>query len=309
MSKPLLKWIGSKTQILSKVLDEFPDEINDYHEPFLGSGSVLIGLLEQMREGGRIKVRGRIYAYDINDTLIYFFKNVQTEPQLLLREIDKLVEVYANLPTSGTIHRKPRNIEEARSCHESYYYWIRGLFNALTVAETRSVLGSAYFLFLNKTCFRGLYRKTQRGGFNVAFGHYKETKKIVDRDHLLQISQLIRDVIFVHSSFEDVFSFILQQGGSHSHSLNFIYLDPPYYPIKDRTFVGYTSCGFDRDQHLLLFEQTKRHGRFLMSNSDCEAVRNEFSSEDYTIQSISCKRRIHPKKPEDMVNELLIRST
>jgi len=291
--KPVIKWVGGKTQIINTIMDNFPKEINNYHELFLGGGSVLLALLQNI-ERNTIKLTGSINAYDINETLINLYKNIQNNLDNVIFEINKIMNIYNSL--DGTIiNRKPNNLLEGKTSQESFYYWIRIQYNKLIQEEKNSELGSAYFIFLNKTCFRGVYREGPNG-FNVPFGHYKNPE-IINEEHLKKISELIKNVNFYCSSFEKSFEQINQD--------DFVYLDPPYAPENNKSFVGYTSSGFNLEQHNLLFTICKKF-KFLMSNSDVELVKDNFS--DYTINTILCKRSINSKNPESKTNEVLIKS-
>ena len=293
--KPIIKWIGGKSQILDKVIDNFPNEINNYHELFLGGGSVLLGLLQNIKLN-KIKVNGTINAYDINETLINLYKNIQTKPDEILQEIQKIINIYNN-QKGIIINRKPLNVDDANTSQESYYYWIRTQYNKLTQEQKNSPLGTAYFIFLNKTCFRGMYRESLNGN-NVPFGNYKNPE-IINAEHIKKISELIKDVKFYCLSFEQSFTQIKEN--------DFVYLDPPYAPENSKSFVGYTSKGFNLEQHNLLFETCKKF-KFLMSNSDVDLVKKNFIDKKYTTQIISCKRSINSKNPESKINEVLIKS-
>ena len=140
--KPIIKWVGGKTQIIDQVINLFPKTIENYHEPFLGGGSVLLALLENVKNN-KITVKGRIYAYDVNQTLINMYKNIQSNPDELFNQLSGLIEIYNNITTKNGI-RKAINLEEAKTSQESYYYWIRLLFNKMTPDDKNSILGSAY---------------------------------------------------------------------------------------------------------------------------------------------------------------------
>ena len=294
-TKPILKWVGGKTQIIDQVINLFPKTIENYHEPFLGGGSVLLALLENVKNK-KITVKGRIYAYDVNQTLINMYKNIQSNPDELFNLLSDLIEVYNNITTKNGI-RKAINLEEAKTSQESYYYWIRLLFNKMTQEDKNSTLGSAYFIFMNKTCFRGVYREGPNG-FNVPFGNYIKPE-IINFDHLKEVSQLIQNVVFRYSSFEESLTNVMDG--------DFTYLDPPYAPENDKSFTSYTALGFKKEQHQLLFNLSKKI-MFLMSNADVEMVKKEYTDAKYTIQSISCKRSINSKNPEAKTNEVLIKS-
>jgi len=296
--KPPIKWIGGKTQILNKILDMFPTEINNYHEPFLGGGSVLLGLLNYA-EIGKIKLSGKIYASDFNPNLIGLYKNIQKYPEQLVDEVDKLISEFS-MCNGSIVNRKPTTLQEAMTSRESYYFWIRTKFNNLPTTSRGSIEASSKFLFINKTCFRGMYREGPHG-FNVPYGNYKNLQ-IIDREHILTISKLIKNVVFKTCSFDVSLSKIT--------SGDFVYLDPQYAPEMKTSFVGYNSDGFDIDKHKLLFklcnDMTEKNVKMLMSNADVELVRGSFPNPQYVTEVISCKRSINSKDPSSRANEVLI---
>jgi len=298
MIKPFIKWVGGKTQIIDEVIKLFPTEMNNYHEPFLGGGSVLLALLSHKRNGN-IQVNGTIYASDLNTNLISLYQNIQTRPNELIHEVGILVEEFSGC--IGTeVNRKASTAEEAITSPESYYFWIRGRFNELSDEDRTTPIASAMLLFMNKTCFRGLYREGPHG-FNVPFGNYKNPT-IFDASHIRAVSELIQDVIFSVSSFDESLS--------RPEAGDFVYLDPPYAPETEKSFVGYTADGFGIDDHIRLFKRcgtmNTNNIKLLMSNADVELVKCKFSSPEYTTQIISCRRAINSKKPGGRTNEVLI---
>lgn len=305
--KPFIKWVGGKTQIIGDVIKLFPSEMNNYHEPFLGGGSVLLALLSQ-KQSGTIKVSGTIYASDLNANLIALYQNIQSRLDELIDEVGVLVEEFSECTAAGgtDVNRKALTREEAMTSPESYYFWIRGRFNALTAttivgSEARTApAASAMLLFMNKTCFRGLYREGPRG-FNVPFGNYKNPT-VLDAAHIRNVSDLIRDVVFSVCSFDESLD--------RTEPGDFVYLDPPYAPETEKSFVGYTADGFGLDDHVRLFQIcTKMNAgniKMLMSNADVDLVKDAFPSPVYTTQIISCRRAINSKKPGGRTNEVLI---
>ena len=296
IAKPFIKWVGGKTQIIDDILALFPANINNYYEPFLGGGSVLLGLLSLVR-AGKIHIEGKIYANDINRNLIALYKNIQSSPSKLVAEVSKLADIYNSI--KGTvINRKASNIEEACTSQESYYYWIRSQFNNLSDEDRIGTAAAAMMLFINKTCFRGLYREGPRG-FNVPFGNYK-TPSIIDAANIAMISELIKDVVFTANSYEAALGDIVAG--------DFAYIDPPYAPECDTSFVSYTADGFGLERHLSLFEMCNdmntKGVKILMSNSDVKLVKDAFTN--YKTRIISCRRAINSKKPASKTNELLI---
>ena len=286
MYKPILKWVGGKTQIMEHVLNKFPQEINNYHEPFLGGGSVLFNVLQNVREG--IVNINNVYACDINEALVYVYKNIQCFHAELYNEIIKMITLFNNI-IGRTVNRTPENLIEAQSSRESYYYYIRRLYNQLTDKQT--INASAMFIFLNKTCFRGLYR-VGPNGFNVPYGNNKNPE-IINKQHLEEIHELVQGVVFTCCDFTESLKFVKND--------DFVYLDPPYVPINNTSFVAYNKGGFDK--HVVLFDTLKTANyKYLMSNSDTDFVKQHF--DNYEI--IKAKRNINSRNPDSIINELLI---
>jgi DNA adenine methylase len=278
---PLLKWIGGKTQIINSIINQFPNQIENYHELFIGGASVLLALLNQV-EDNIIKITNNIYAYDNNEQLINFYINIQKNPKEFYDEVNKII----NTDNWNT---------------KEFYYEKRTEYNNLT---ENNIYKSSLFLYLNKLCFRGLYRASKNNKFNVPYGNYKNPN-LINKEHLFKISKLIQNVIFIHNDFE--------QSAKNISDDDFVYFDPPYYPeTKTANFVAYTAEGFNLDKHNKLFklcnDLNKKNIKFMMSNSDTELVRNNFIDNNYIIEEIECKRRINPKKPGSKVIELLIKN-
>ena len=299
ITKPFMKWVGGKSQIINDVLELFPAVMHNYHEPFLGGGSVLLALLNY-RANGHIKINGKIYASDLNANLIGLYKNIQTHPDLLISEVKKLSTEFEKCKGGTVINRKAHTISEAMSSPESYYFWIRKQFNALEKDQRTSVSAAAMLLFMNKTCFRGIYREGPNG-FNVPYGNYKNPS-ILDEDHIRNVSHLIKDVVFTDCSFSAALNTITEN--------DFVYLDPPYAPENDSSFVSYTSDGFNLAKHQMLFkacqELKEKNVKMLLSNADVKLVKDAFPLPLYSTQIISCRRAINSKKPNARTNEVLI---
>ena len=283
-TKPLIKWIGGKTQILDHVMAQFPQEMNNYHEIFLGGGSVLLALMDRVHSG-TIRVHQHIYAYDMNESLIAFYQDVQQRPREFYQEISQLIQVFEQLPDAK---------------------YNEMISDASTVCSTKRLTISAYFLFLNKTCFRGMYRVGPHG-FNVPYGHYKHPE-IISLAHLEVVHQCIQGVRFICSDFRTSIPLI------HGES-EFVYMDPPYFPETTTSFVGYTEGGFTLGMHeqlrSLTRELTLQRTAWLMSNADVSWIREQYSSVPphlTYIQSLVCKRTINSKRPNATTGEVLIRS-
>ena len=296
--KPFMKWVGGKTQSIKNIMQVFPEKMRSYHEPFLGGGSVLLALLSCVRSG-KIVVSGNVYASDLNANLINLYKNIQSNPEGLIAEVHKLVVEFSEC-RNEPVNRKAATLEEALGAPESYYFWTRSKFNALK--ERASLEASAMLLFMNKTCWRGVYREGPNG-FNVPFGNYKNPS-ILDADHIRTVSNLIKDVIFTNCPFDE--SLLL----SRISSDDFVYLDPPYAPETNTSFVSYTSDGFDLVHHERLFAHCHlmkaNNVRMVMSNADVQLVRDAFPHPLYTTKILNCKRSINSKEPDSRTNEALI---
>jgi DNA adenine methylase len=269
-TKPFLKWVGGKAKILDDLFEVFPLEVDNYHEIFLGGGSVLFNFLSSVKNK-KIKLSGEVYAYDLNEALIYLYKNIQNDYNLFYNVVESIGKVT-----------------------KENYYDIRKRYNQLT--DKKTMEASALFLVLNKTCFRGLYR-TGPNGFNVPYGNYLNPI-ICSKEHLKEISELIKSVHFECCDF--------------SVSLNkpinlndFIYLDPPYAPVKENSFVSYNLNGFDLKTHLKLFETIKNlRCKFAMSNAKTNLVETNF--EEYEKKYLTVRRSINSKNPESMEKELIV---
>jgi DNA adenine methylase len=264
----------------------------------VGGGSVLLGLLSDVRAGRR-EVQGTIYASDSNPNLIALYKHIQTNPTGLLTQLEQLTTSFKSIQVlKGT--QTPTSIQEANTSQESYYYWIRKQYNL--EKSSLSLKASAMMLFLNKTCFRGVYRENKAHEMNVPFGNYKITPTIYEENHIHAVSQLLQGVVFNCQGFE--VSFGLARPG------DFVYLDPPYAPETETSFVGYTGDGFSLDHHKKLFELCKgfkaKHIQMVMSNANVPLVTSTFQAPGYEVNLVPARRAIHSKDPSATTDEVLL---
>lgn len=264
--KPLLKWVGGKSQIIDDVLSHFPREIRTYHEPFVGGGAVLLAALSDPT----IRIE-RVRASDNNPHLIAFYRHIQDSPELLHACIEALFKAY----------------HESEGGKEAYYYAQRERFRG----APSSVEKSALLFFLNKTCFRGLYREGPNG-FNVPYGHYKTTPKWPSLEEIRAMQKLLARVEFEVCDFSEALARVGEG--------DFVYADPPYAPEVKTSFVGYNTRGFD--QNALFHGLTKV--MFCMSNANVPCIREFFK--DYKISTIKARRAINSKNPESTTTEVLV---
>lgn len=250
--KPFVKWAGGKRQIVDILIKEIPTEFNTYIEPFVGGGALLFELLPK-----------KAIINDVNSELINAYLVIKNFPERLIKSL-----------------KNHKNEEE-------YYYKIRALDpNKLSPVERAS-----RFIYLNKTCFNGLYRENSSGQFNVPFGKYK-TPKIVDEENIRIVSEYLNtaDITILNSDYKKVCK-LAKKG-------DFVYLDPPYYPLsKTSSFTKYTRYDFtEKDQKELaeIFKKLDRKGCYvLLSNSNTEFIKNLYRG--YEIKEIQANRAINSK--------------
>jgi DNA adenine methylase len=277
---------------MHSVLERIPEELINYHEPFLGGGSVLLAVLARKRPSGSI------YASDANKRLIQLYRHVQSNLDEFLNECETLLREYERCPVQNGQRNATSRIE-AMTSTESYYYWLRSEYNQLCREGYDTIRVSVLFLFLNKTCFRGVYRENRHGGFNVPYGHYKE-HSFYDEAILRSVSALIQGVVFQHQPFEVSLARIGQD--------DFVYMDPPYVPENATSFVGYNADGFSAESHKKLFDICKGLScRFLLSNSDVTLLHTTFP-EPYIVERIPVRRAINSVRPGATTCEVLIRN-
>ena len=294
IQKPFLKWVGGKTQLLKAIIPKLPRDMDNYHELFLGGGSVLFAVLS-LKKHNEITITGKLYAYDANYALIQLYNDIKYNKDMLYSYIDKYITEYSSIK-GDDVNRNPNSIEEAKTSKESYYYWLRKRYNTL---DKESIERSALFIFINKTCFRGMYREGPHG-YNVPYGHYKKTPTIITKSEVDTISELIQEVEFIHSDFMDSIQKVSEG--------DFVYIDPPYAPETTKSFVGYVAGGFNLEQHESLFTsiKNKENVKFLMSNAKVELVETHFKDNKYRCEEIVARRAIHSKNPGSTTIEVMI---
>jgi DNA adenine methylase len=295
ITKPIIKWVGGKTQILKSVLGTVPRTMNSYYEPFVGGGSVLFAILS-LRADGQVDITGEIRASDSNIYLIDMYKELQSNPTGLYSKIARYLAKYDSYPMkkADKKYRNPSSIDDVTT-KEGFYYWMRKKFNN---PETRSDIRSALFVAINKTCFRGMYREGPNG-FNIPFGNYKKASSIGTEKDYVRVSDLIRDVQFSCCDFAESMASV-DEG-------DFVYMDPPYVPTDATSFVGYVKGGFPMEKHLELFTMIKEFPEgtaWSMSNSNNGLVLDHFGG--YNIMDIEARRAINSKNPGAIVTEIIV---
>lgn len=292
-SKPFIKWAGGKGKLLGQLSDYLPLRLYyedfTYIEPFVGGGAMLFHIL-----GHFPNIRSVIFN-DINEDLIKAYRIVRDNPQPLIRGLAMMEKKYHALDN-----------EENR---KDFYLDIRKRFNLHQVDDTTNTI---YLIFLNKTCFNGLYRVNSRGEFNVPIGSYIHPE-ICNADTLLADSALLNacKVKIVSGDFETMDSYM------SPHALNFFYFDPPYRPLScTSSFTAYAKGNFNDDDQRRLADFCHGIGNdgalWMLSNSDCSAknANDTFFEDlyrDYHIERVYAARSINanPNK-RGKLTELLI---
>lgn len=266
MTKPFLKWAGSKTQLMPKILPLLPQSIDHYYEPFLGSAALFLRLNPPLAT-----------ISDLNGDLINVYIQVR----------DNCEELIALLAEHK--HNHHLNPKE-------YYYSTRSLQSSGSPLEQ-----AARFIYLNKTCFNGLYRTNRSGEFNVPMGKYANPP-IWEPDKIRNACLRLHNVEIIHCDYRKALV-----GAKRG---DFVFLDPPYAPIKSDSFTAYTPLGFDAgDQRLLrdlVDNLTLRGVSVMVTNSDTDLIWDLYSR--YQINSVRVKRMISSdvKTRNIDINELII---
>jgi len=248
MAKPFVKWAGGKSQLLAAIRHMYPAElgqrINRYCEPFVGGGAVLFDILNRYAVD-------EVYINDVNEELINTYKIIQSDVQQLIGLLEIMQDEFSPLET-----------EERRE----YYAEKRHLFNRLKTEgkEETALTRAALLLFLNKTCFNGLYRVNGSGLFNVPIGAYKNPL-ICDKDNLLQVHHALRQVSIHCGDYARCMDFINNE--------TFVYIDPPYRPLSaTSSFKSYNASDFNDGEQIRLADFVKRldsmGAKIIVSNSD-----------------------------------------
>jgi len=290
--KPFVKWAGGKGSLIAQLKNFYPfelenEKINKYVEPFVGGGAVLINVLQKydVKEA---------YAFDINIDLINSYNVIKTNVEELIKELELKEKEFLVL------------VDEER---QKYFYEVRKEYNSYRISEKElSIKRAAEFIFLNRTCFNGLYRVNKNGEFNVPCGKYKNPT-ICDSKNLRNLSNLIRNVEFKYGDYKKSEKYI--------DSNTFVYFDPPYRPLSITSgFTSYTKEDFNDENQKELAnyfkELDEKNAKLMLSNSNPKNTNKEdnFFEEIYkgfNINEISAKRMINANvKGRGEISELLI---
>ena len=273
--KPFLKWAGGKGQLIDKIEKFYPfdNKINKYAEPFIGGGAVLFDILNKFE-------LEKIYISDVNFELLNCYKVIKEKVKELINEL----KVFED-----------RFLVKVKEDRKEYYYAKREQFNKLKLENNNEeVKRAALMIFLNRTCFNGLYRVNKKGLFNVPMGDYKNPK-ICDEENLINISKKLKNVDIIYGDYKKSYDFIDKN--------TFVYFDPPYRPLNQTSsFTSYTEYTFEDKEQIELSEYfkllNKKGAKLLLSNSDPknENIEDNFFDDlykEFDINRIEASRAIN----------------
>jgi DNA adenine methylase len=267
-ASPFVKWAGGKSSLLSELLKRVPKKYRNYFEPFAGGGALFFNLNPE-----------KSYISDENEELINTYRVVKKDLKRLIKNLEKF---YYD---------------------SEFFYKIRSLDKKKGFAKLDKVKKAARFIFLNKTCFNGLYRVNGKGEFNVPFGRYTNPK-ILDVENLTACSKALKKTYLKRTSYKKILNQV-KKG-------DFIYLDPPYMPLsKTSNFTSYTKSGFNfkEQEELSKFckKLDKKGALFMLSNSSHPEIKRLY--QDFIIEAVKAPRAINSKAAKrGSIEEIIVRN-
>jgi DNA adenine methylase len=274
--QPFVKWVGGKRGLLSQIIPLLPKKFNNYFEPFVGGGALFFELQKEGLLEGK-----KIYLFDINRELINAYTVIKKSPKRLIKSLENLKKQHS----------------------KEFYYEIRARDREDDFLKSDTITRASRFIYLNKTCFNGLYRVNKKNQNNVPMGSYKNPN-ICDSDVIYSVSYALQNVTILNCSYKEVLKY--------ANSRDLIYFDPPYYPLTETSsFTSYSEFEFLQKEQKELFEvfyKLAKRGCFVThSNSDTEFI-NELYKE-YNIKNIQANRFINSKgSGRGKISENLIRN-
>lgn len=276
--KPFVKWVGGKSQLIGELEKMLPTDgekvLTKYCEPMVGGGALLFNILSKYNFK-------ELYISDINAELINAYQVIKSDVDGLVEKLQEMQLLFLPMDENG---------------RKLYYYSIRDKFNNAQLSDDTAIEKAAYFIFLNKTCFNGLYRVNRKGQFNVPMGAYKNPT-ICDEENLRNIHDALQNVTIVCGDYPQSKSFIDKD--------TFVYLDPPYRPISETSaFTSYNADSFDDNEQVRLaqfIDEINTSGaKIVLSNSDPKIVNSEIDIckeiyDKFTRTKIYARRSINNK--------------
>ncbi|MFI3300729.1 MAG: DNA adenine methylase [Candidatus Gastranaerophilales bacterium] len=267
-TSPIIKWVGGKRQLMFELLRNMPENYNRYFEPFIGGGALFFELQPE-----------NAYISDVNNELINLYSVVKNNVEELIKDLEK------------------------HEISKEYFLDIRKIDRLEGYKNWTDIQKASRFVFLNRTCFNGLYRVNLQGQFNVPFGNYKNPR-VIDRENLYNCSNLLQKTEIKNADFTDILK--------HVQKNDFVYFDPPYVPLNETSsFTSYTKDGFDIDMQFklkaLCDELDTRGVKFMLSNSDTKLVNELYKN--YNIKKVFASRNINANGAgRGKITEVLVRN-
>lgn len=265
---PIVKWVGGKRQLMFELLKIMPKSYNRYFEPFVGGGALFFELQPE-----------NAYISDMNEELINLYSVVRDNVYELIEDLGK------------------------HEVSKEYFLEIRNIDRTEQYAKLSNIERASRFIYLNRTCFNGMYRVNSKGEFNVPFGHYKNPR-IIDENNLLNCSKLLNKTEIKCADFSEILTKVQKD--------DFVYFDPPYVPLNETSsFTSYTKDGFDIDMQFKLRdicdELDSMGVKFMLSNSDTKLVNELYAN--YEIKKVFASRQINANADgRGKITEALVRN-
>lgn len=273
-AQPFIKWAGGKRQLLTHIHELMPKKYNNYIEPFIGGGAVLLDIQPQ-----------KSFVSDINGALINTYLYIKDKPTEIMNILDKY---------DSNIADKKLQDNSAKE----YFYEVRNLYNDMLRLEKNDEEAAALLIWLNKHCFNGLYRCNSKGLFNVPFAN--TLRKSYDIDNILSVSKLLENVEIIHGDFEILCN--------KAEKEDFVFLDSPYAPITADSFVDYTKEGFSKEDHIRLANQFKamseRGCYCMLTNHNTDLINKLY--EGFNKKVVQVKRLINRNANDRTGEEIII---
>ncbi|CDE91501.1 TPA: modification methylase [Candidatus Gastranaerophilales bacterium HUM_6] len=265
---PIVKWVGGKRQLMFELIKNMPKSYNRYFEPFIGGGALFFELQPE-----------QAYISDMNEELINLYSVVRDNVYELIKDLSK------------------------HEVSKEYFLEIRNIDRTEQYTELSDVERASRFIYLNRTCFNGMYRVNSQGQFNVPFGHYKNPR-IIDENNLLNCSELLKKTEIKCADFSEILTKV-KKG-------DLVYFDPPYVPLNETSsFTSYTKDGFDINMQFKLRdvcdELDNKGVKFMLSNSDTKLVNELYVN--YEIKKVFASRQINANADgRGKITEVLVRN-
>ena len=265
---PIVKWVGGKRQLMFELLKNLPKSYNRYFEPFIGGGALFFELQPD-----------NAYISDMNEELINLYSVVRDDVYELIKDLSK------------------------HEVSKEYFLEIRNIDRTEEYSKLSNVERASRFIYLNRTCFNGMYRVNSKGEFNVPFGNYKNPR-IIDENNLLNCSELLKEIEIKCADFSEILNKVQKN--------DFVYFDPPYVPLNETSsFTSYTKDGFDIDMQFKLRdvcdELDSMGVKFMLSNSDTKLVNELYAN--YEIKKVFASRQINANADgRGKITEVLVRN-